>query len=167
MGMGLISPPLTTWEERWLRREHPFLRYFSSHRLIYGPFKFDATYNGERIIDTYRLSIDLTPKTYGRVPLVFEVGGRIKKAARLLNKPLADLHSNPDGTQCLIRPDAEFERFKYGIPLPQFFELLTSHFYWQSYVEKNGREPWAGEKHGWDPTEFEQWIVKIKNSISK
>ena len=167
MGPNLIPPPLTLWEEKWLKRTYPSLRYFSTHRLIYGTFKFDATFKGIRIIDTYILSIDLTPRNYKRIPNVYEEGGRIKKVSKLLNKPLIDLHTYPNGLQCLIRPDKELERFKYGFPLPLFFKLLTSHFYWQSYIERFGIEPWPGEKHGWEQNELEQWMKNISNSSIK
>lgn len=160
----IIPPILTNWEEAWLKATYPKLRYFQSHKLIYGWFEFDATYKGERIVDHYLLSIDLTPKLSGLLPIVCEVGGRIKRMAKLLNVPLLDLHTYESGEQCLIRPDKFFERYKYGVPLPQFFSHLTSHFYWLSFVYNHNREPWDGEKHGWDTNEFLEWIQKLQHS---
>lgn len=166
MGMEVlktINPTvLTKFEETWLRANHPWLRYFPLHKLIYGPFHFDATYNGVRIIDQYTLSIDLTPKLYGRLPIVYEDARRIKLIAKILNRPLCDLHVNEDESLCLIRPDKFFERYKYGVPLPQFFDHLKSHLYWISHVERYNREPWEGEKHGWDIDEIKKWIQEQK-----
>lgn len=161
---SIIPPILTKWEEAWLRANYPKLRYFPSHKLIYGWFDFDATYNGVRIVDHYLLSIDLTPKIWGQLPIVSEANGRIKKMSKLLNKPLLDLHTYESGEQCLIRPDKFFERYKYGVILPQFFEHLISHFYWLSYVYNYNQEPWEGEKHGWEPNEFLEWIQKQQYS---
>lgn len=156
----LLPPLLTEREITWLRNNYPRLHYFPSHKLIYGVFEFDATFKGERIIDRYVLSIDLTPKLYGGLPHVYDDAGRIKQMAKMLNRPLIDLHNYENGGQCLIRPDKFEERYPYGISLPQFFNLLTSHFFWLSYMERFNKEPWEGEKHGWEIDELKSWMQR-------
>lgn len=145
----LLPPILTKWEEAWIREQYPNLRFFPRHKLLIGQFHFDATFNNCRIIDSYYISIDLSPRDYGELPDVYEMGGRIIRASKILRKSLRDLHTYDNGLQCLIRPDKISETYRNNCFIPQFFRHLTSHFYWQSYVLKYGKEPWPGEEHGW------------------
>lgn len=101
------------------------------------------------------------------LPDVWDEAHRIQRVAKLLNKPLIDLHNYPDGRQCLIRTDKFLERFPCGVPLPQFFDLLKSHFYWEAYVENYNKEPWPGEAHGWDENELQQWMQEQLHSMTK
>ncbi|MXZ48977.1 MAG: hypothetical protein F4Z13_07020 [Candidatus Dadabacteria bacterium] len=93
------------------------------------------------IQDVYEIKILLNGQ-----PKVFEVGGRIKKLAEKLGRPIVDLHLFPEDESCCL-----------GIFLINERETLSNfvinkvypYFVWQAYFEKFGKTPPCGEySHG-------------------
>ncbi len=93
------------------------------------------------IQDVYEIEIHLN----GQIK-VFEVGGRIVKLAKQLDKPIIDLHLYPNDMSCCL-----------GLFWPNTKETLSEfvinkvypYFVWQAYFEKFGKIPPCGEyPHG-------------------
>ena len=108
------------------------------------------------IQDVYEIKILLNGQ-----PKVFEVGGRIKKLAKKLGRPIVDLHLFPDESCCL------------GIFLINERETLSNfvinkvypYFVWQAYFEKFGKIPPCGEySHG---EQGEQEFLKYISDIGR
>lgn len=139
-------------EVTWLRANQPRLIYLPSHGKVYGYFSFCSQFeNCEQISDTYEIAIDFNSMEFRGLPKVYEVGGRIRKVAKLYNLPLCDLHQYDDNRLCLIRPDVfinVFEKRPFTIQL--LTTIINSFLYWQSHYERYGCAPWPAEEHGWD-----------------
>ena len=139
-------------EIKWISDHYPGLRYDRVNQVLLGDFSFSAKYRDlEQITDRYDIVV-----YFGRmraidiIPDVYEISGKIQKFARLLNKPIIDLHCYSDVRLCMIRPDKKRSWYHNRFDIKTFMEHLTTHFYWVSYVARYGKEPWPGEKHGWD-----------------
>lgn len=131
-------------------KEAPRLKYDTSVNLISGELGFNLCYDekGVRITDSYSIQIDLNSVADGIMPVVKETGGRIKKTAERMGKPLADLHISQDGSLCLGIPPKIKERYSSGFNLLRLIHHIQEHLYWVSYVEKYGNEPWKAYAHG-------------------
>ncbi len=138
------------YEEQIIRGEMYFKMYFSSNeeRYIINPDSSHDVYNGVVIEDVYEIEINLSDSRL--VPLVKETGGRILKSKEKWHlKSLSDLHINYNKTACLCVKTEEHSKMPRGFNLKDFFEnLLIPFFYYQSFFEKYGREPWKGYSHG-------------------
>ena len=90
--------------------------------------------------DVYEIEILLNGQ-----PKVFEVGGRIKKLAEELGRPIFDLHLFPDESCCL-----GIFLINEGEPLSDFvINKVYPYFVWQAYFEKFGKIPPCGQySHG-------------------
>lgn len=159
----MLSPEEITW----LQLNYPDLCYDTQRQRIVGelafrmlyskkpneayvinPDKSYATIDGTLIEDVYE--IDIQPSTRGELPEVREIGGRITRSLNKWNiKNPADLHIYPNNTLCLCIPIEIDDRLPSGFNLQDFFHnLLIPYFYYQSYFEKFGQEPWKGYGHG-------------------
>lgn len=146
-----LGARLTDEEIVWLHQYQPHIFYFHKEGKAYGYFALNAQYAGKRIIDKYEIAIDFARLENRAIPLVYEVGGRIRKTACLYNKPLIDLHQYDDNHLCLIRPDIFWGVFfKRGFTIQYLFVLVSAFLYWQAYFERYGCGPWPGEEHGWE-----------------
>lgn len=151
----------------WLAANHPDLNYISEKKHIVGELAFRMYYNGKQpnkyvinpeeeynllegtvISDVYEILITFHSKI--KIPDVFEIGGRIEASAHKWNiENLSDLHVFPDNKLCLCIPLEWNLKLPNGFNLPDFFaNLLIPYFYYQSYFEHNGKEPWSGYGHG-------------------
>lgn len=149
-GKALVCE-LTQTEQLWLRNEQPQLFYLHNERKAYGYFSFNSVYNGCQISDRYEIAIDFARLENHRLPLVYEVGNKIWKVAKLHNKPINDLHQYDDRHLCLIRPDVFLGLFYHRpFDIQDLCILINSFLYWQSYFYIYNQEPWPGEKHGYD-----------------
>ncbi len=141
---------LTENEQLWLRSHQPQLFYFHPERKAYGYFSFRSIYQDEPITDKYEIAIDFAHVEYRGLPLVYEVGNRIRKTAKLYGKLLIDLHQYSDNRLCLMRPDVFIGIFaKRAFNIQYLCVIINAFLYWQSYYERYGKEPWPGESHGW------------------
>lgn len=99
--------------------------YLLHERKAYGYFSFSSEYeNLQRITTSYEIAIDFARLEYRCPPHVHEVGGRIRKVAKLANKPLIDLHQYSDNRLCLICPDVFMYLFKTGILTSKIYSKL-------------------------------------------
>ncbi len=139
---------LTEKDNKWIKKKYPKL--IISNKSIIGEFNFKREYESEVISDKYSVEISLKTNANSILPIVKEVGGRIEKYAKKIDKKNDDFHINPDNTLCLSIHQREREYFtneKFNIP--DFFEnILEPYFYWQSHYENKGYAPWGEYAHG-------------------
>lgn len=144
-----MVPHLTDKEVEWLREKYPKLFYFADSGHIVGDFEFVATYKNIALKDRYSIDIALFQRNFV-LPKIYITDKRIHKAALKLGRDLCDMHINKDDSLCLIRPDKVFEHYPLlCVSIEKLMYHITTYFYWQSYLETYGSEPWAGEEHGW------------------
>lgn len=133
----------------WMREKHPGLFYFEKHNGLAGKFSFRAQLADMELIDDhYIIAIYCGSLIDSPIPAVYEIDGRIKRISQILGVDTADLHMNDDGSLCIIRPDKFKIWYPYGFDIKTFEHNLVTHFYWLSYRERYGKEPWKGEEHG-------------------
>lgn len=147
LGAELIQP-----EQDWLKKHQPNLFYFHNERKAYGYFSFSSRYKSyEKVSTYYEIAIDFARLEFNKLPFVYEVGGRIRKTAKLYNLPLIDLHQYDDNHLCLMRPDIMMKTiYNTTFNIEHFCTIIRSHLYWQAYFELYGITPWPGEEHGWN-----------------
>lgn len=140
---------LTFADVRWMNAKHPGLTYSEELNKFSGMFTFSAQYGDlDLISDHYQIEILGNCPKDSPLPAVFETEGRIERMSIILNISKADLHVNGDNSLCLIRPDKFRCWYPNGFDIEVFERNLTTHFYWLSYRECFGCEPWKGEEHG-------------------
>ena len=95
--------------------------------------------DGGRVIDRYRIEVDLPP-TYPRgLPVLREVGGRIPTDA--------DRHVEEDGRACVFLPDEFCYRYPDGMGLLEFLTGPVQGFLvGQSLVDRG--QPWPQGERG-------------------
>lgn len=165
----------------WLKIHYPALVYDEQNHLLAGLFAFRMYYSDEEP-DTYVInpdnSIDFTKghliedeyniemrfsERYP-IPIIKETQGRILHSKEKWKvKNLIDMHVFPDETLCLC-PIAEIAlRLPDGFNLRDYFEnLLIPYFYYQSFFEKYGYEPWKASSHG-DLGIFESYFKTVQS----
>lgn len=149
----------------WLELNYPGVYFVASKEILQGCLWFKMSYStsvgkglinpdeknnfmdGYIIEDAYALTIEFD-KHRSRTR-VTEDGGRILRAKNKWNLTLADVHMYEDNSLCLCPPPEEMVLFYSGFRLrPFFYDILIPYFYYQSYLEKFGREPWKSSSHG-------------------
>ena len=153
-----LGSELTIREQEWLKESQPRLFYLHDERKAYGYYTISSSYaDFGKITTTYEIAIDFARLEFNILPYVYEVGGRIRKTAKLYNMPLVDLHQYKDNRLCLMRPDVLIQMFRgRNMQIEDLLLILNSHLYWQAYFELYGKEPWPGEEHGW------KWLNQYK-----
>lgn len=144
-----MVPSLTMQEQEWLRAQHPKLFYFPGYGRIVGDFEFKASYNNVAVKDSYQVRIELNETSFFMpIPKVYVMDNRIERASKILKREMIDMHVFSDGSLCLIRPDKIQDYYPMNqVSLQSFIYHLTAYFYWQSFLETYGKEPWKGEAH--------------------
>lgn len=158
---------LSDMERTWLRHNYPDLDYDPSQFTISGELAFRMHYSGNPVAgfvvnpdesfsskggvllqDVYEIQIKHMNSNL--LPEVKEVGGRLIHSMsrwNLVNPQ--DLHMFMDGSLCLCPPTEFHTYFPHGFNIVDYFNrLLVPFFYYQSYFEKYGKEPWRGYSHG-------------------
>ncbi len=150
----------------WLKHNYPGMYLVRGQNLLQGCLWFEmgySFYSGSAVInpernlaskdfliieDAYDLIIDFESST-GKVK-VRETGGRIlrtKKKWRFAS--LSDVHMYSDNSLCLCPEPEQKLRLPNGFILQDFiYNLLIPYLYYQSYLEKYGKEPWKSSSHG-------------------
>jgi len=129
----------------------PFRMYYYEKEPDIYVINPDETYKqrpGCLIEDIYEVDIFLDNELL--IPRVKERGGRILRSKEKWGlRNLIDMHVFLDHTLCLC-PFAEQKiRLPNGFNFHDFFEnLLIPYFYYQSFFEQYGYEPWKGASHG-------------------
>lgn len=157
---------ITKDDRTWLIENYPDLHFDPEKTVISGKLCFSMHHSNKRIgyvinpdssfknkdgiiiEDIYEIEINLSSDEF--LPIVKEIGGRILKSKEKWGiDKLEDLHIYPDGTLCLCVTTEEESRMPNGFNLKDFFEnLLIPFFYYQSFFERYGQEPWKGYSHG-------------------
>lgn len=139
---------ITSKDIEWLKVNQPKLTFDHTNKTLSGVFEFSCKFaNEEAITDSYQIEVHfLSPE---KLPLVYETGGKIRKIAKMQEKPLEDLHQYQDNHLCLIRWDKMKDWYKNGFDFETFMRHLETHFYWISYVYRYNKEPWPADPHGW------------------
>ena len=158
---------ITETDVEWVKSFYPGLRMAGTNTL-YGHLRFGAAYGGkankkmwvyhhrphdpsnipgEHLEDVYKVKIVLEEND--PVPQAWEVGGRLKTQAEIMDKPLADLHMFEDESLCLGNPVKIRADMLRNSSISNYFEKwLIPYLYYQSHLEKLGCEPWPGLSHG-------------------
>lgn len=140
---------LTENDIKWMTEKHPKMLYYAKYKALAGEFSFSAQYkDNERIDDHYKIAIFSDYPPDSPLPAIFEIDCRIKRMSHILGIDISDLHVNYDDSLCIIRPDKFKLWYPNGFSIKVFERNLVSHFYWLSYRERYGIEPWEGEQHG-------------------
>lgn len=79
----------------------------------------------------------------------WETNGRILHTKNKWKFSYADVHMYEDGSLCLCTEPEEKLLFVDNFRMPRFFyRILIPYFYYQSYLDKFGKEPWKSSSHG-------------------
>lgn len=134
----------------FLNKSYPNLSYNHIKNVIVGILTFDLKYRDkERIIDNYKIEIDLNQVSELGMPIVREIDGRILEIAKKKNTFFGNLHlNNEDGEMCMILPPKIKERYPNGFDLNILLQHIEEHLYWISYFEKYNIKPWKEYGHG-------------------
>jgi hypothetical protein len=148
----------------WLELHYPGVIYVSSKNILQGCLWFRMVYFPEKGISVVDpdITIDLTGGIFiedayeieirfdSSKVVVREVSGRILRTKNKWRfKSLADFHMYSDSSLCLCPEPEERLRFSNGFNLRDFFNnLLIPYLFYQSYLEKFGKEPWKSSTHG-------------------
>ena len=113
-----------------------------SELIIHGIFKFSTKYdNFNRIIDSYRLIINVPSKYPRELPIIREIGSKIPRKA--------EYHVNPDGSLCLGSRLRLLWMISKKPSLSAFARLcLEPYLYAISYKLKYGILPFSELEHG-------------------
>lgn len=102
---------------------------------------------GEYLEDVYKVKIVVEEDD--PVPQAWEVGGRLKAQAEVMDRPLADLHMFEDESLCLGNPvKIRADMLRNGSISNYFEKWLIPYLYYQSHLAKFGCEPWPSLSHG-------------------
>ena len=135
-----------------MRKNHPTLIVHEEGRLLRGTLHFNAYYDYRNkqlpvLEDEYEVEMRFNP---GLFPHVREIGGRLQKKADKMGKPLMDMHVYPIsgeicmGTAATMTKIINDDNSIQGV----FHNLIIRYFYYHSFWEKHGQEPWPGLAHG-------------------
>jgi hypothetical protein len=115
---------------------------------IINPTTISDTESGTTLEDVYEIVISLNDSE--ALPEVRETGGRLAKTlTKWKVEDRADLHFYGDGSLCLCVGTEIPKHLPRGFNIPDFFNnLLVPFFFYQSYFEKFGKEPWSSYGHG-------------------
>lgn len=116
-----------------------------------GEIDIDATYNEERITDSFKIGIVASDKYPHELPAMIEIGGRTNSIAekyRLTDR--RDLHYNvKNRVACLCVKQEEKIKFPPGSNLVNFIDdLVIPYLYGLSYYDQHGKWPWGEYSHG-------------------
>lgn len=147
---------VTDTDVREIQEDFPDLYYDASRNSVRGEMSFRAHYDGKylhlnprdqtkpkQFSGCYDVEISLDRTSSFGFPVVWEVGGKIARAARRHKVDTLDMHLNGDGSCCLsvflpIEPaNFTFSRFVR--------ELVFGYFAWHAYLEVFGTKPPWGE----------------------
>lgn len=115
------------------------LPFLGDNLTLEGDLEFSATFNGDEIVDSYRVRVDI-PREYPKViPKAFELDSRI---------PL-DFHQFEDGSLCLGSRLAIRLRVNERPTLLGFVEdVLIPYLYSYSIKERTNKLPYGELRHG-------------------
>lgn len=165
--LALEYPELILIDEggkQYLRGKVKFIASYNQRQDALKIFRNHDTPSGENLIrDEYLIEIELSDDFPKSVPLVREIGGRIKQIAlKHQVTDLRDLHVNEAqrDTLCLCPKPAEKEKYQRGVNVAHFLTHLVIPFLYElSFYDEHRRWPWSEYSHG-DLGVFEYFAEK-------
>lgn len=115
-----------------------------------GSFDFEATHKEYTILGAAEVQIVASADYPQRIPVVHDIGGRVKEIARLRGiSDLRKLHINErGGALCLCVRQEEPKKFPPGSNLVDFIrELVIPYYYGVEYYNEYGQWPWREYGH--------------------
>lgn len=151
MGTVAINGYIFSEEEIiFIRSKFPKLTLISES-VWEGVINVDATYDDIHIVDSFQVKIGVFNNFPTELPIVTEIGGRIKVIAQKYGiTDYRDLHVNPrTDTICLCVKQEEKQKVPLGSTFVDFLNnLVVPYFFGLSYYEKNQVWPWGEYSHG-------------------
>lgn len=145
---------LSSVDLAWVREHHSALMVREKGRLLRGPLQFKAYYEDRdkrtlELEDEYMIEMYFDHNFSGFFPRVWEIGGRLQKRADDLGKPLIDMHVYSDSGEICMGTKPTMIRIINNDPSIKgvFHNLIIRYFYYHTYWERCGREPWPGLAH--------------------
>ena len=158
-----------------VQERFPDLYYKQKDDCIKGELSFNARYekqsrkNGKDnwiivpcssdndcLHDCYEIAIRLSENQTGW-PKVFETGGRIKRIAEEIGKPLVDLHIYPRDNSCCLGICVNSDITLYDFIVRKVYP----YFVWQAYFDKYKKPPPCGE-YSHDFKGIEEYLKNLK-----
>ncbi len=141
-------------DKKFLLKEQPGLTFEPNKNILCGTLNFKAKLSRQLIEDAYEINIDFN--RCEPLPVVKEVGGRIKKLAEERNINIMSLHANyktdpPELCLCsrIIAFDKAEELRNSETPATDFIsQLIISFLYGLSYYNKFSKWPFGDLEHG-------------------
>lgn len=151
--MGIVATKGYIFSENeivFVRSKFPKLTLVSES-VWEGVVDIDAAYENIHIVDTFKVRIGVFQNFPSELPIVNEIGGRIKIIADKYGiTDYRDLHINPrTDTICLCVKQEEKIKVPPGSTFVDFLNnLVVPYFFGLSYYEKNRVWPWGEYSHG-------------------
>ena len=149
----------------WLILNYPGVNFIKTKEIFQGCLWFQMSYSSSRsegvinpndevyledglfIEDAFEIKFKIN-ESQEKIT-AWETNGRILHTKNKWKLSYADVHMYEDGSLCLCTEPEEKLLFADGFRLPRFFyKILIPYFYYQSYLDKFGREPWKSSSHG-------------------
>ncbi len=138
-------------ELNWVRTNYPSLKVREEGELLRGLLVFSAEYEDRnkktlKLQDEYNVEIRID---IDNVPHVLEKGKRLQTRADELKKPLEDMHVWEEKICMATAPRMKAIYADDPTIKGIFHNLIIRYFYYHTYWEQQGVEPWDGLKHGY------------------
>ena len=143
-----------------LREKYPTLHLLISGNKAEICGIFPVRSPDDKVLDRYKISIELPPDYPESLPIVREVGERISQNS--------EHHINQDGTACVFIPDDRWRCFPIGTPFVQYLDgPLYNFFLSQTVYAKTGQWIFGEWSHGNTGIyEYYRWLCKIENNLT-
>ena len=153
-----MVPPLTIDDKVRLKRHFPHLHLDLKRQCVWGTLSIASAYDSTTGLFTpeahpnqcgyiesdYEIRIKFNQSDVFGFPVVYEESGRLLLAAKKVNETLLDWHINHDGSICL----GIFPEYQWKDVATYVLDKVIPYFYWASYRERYGIEPWKAYRHG-------------------
>lgn len=141
--------------------KYPNLHAFTNEEGLIEVAGVFPVYGVDReVLDCYTVSITLPENFPRKLPIVYEVGGRIPR------KP--DYHINPDGSACVFLPDDRWRCFPVDASFIDYLNgPLHNFFLSQTYYAVKKQWPFGEWKHGVGGLyEYYQWLIRTDDKVT-
>ena len=134
------SPELYHSLHQEVQQAYPELQFSARNDTVFLSGNFILRDKG-KVVDSFLIEIEFPFNYPKRIPVVYEIEGRIPRTA--------DRHTYPSGEVCLYLPLQLSEIFPAGSTLLDFLNSpVRSFFVSQSYFELTGEWPFGAWPHG-------------------
>lgn len=143
-----------------LREKYPTLHLFVSENKVEVCGIFPVCSPGGKVIDRYKVSIELLSDYPESLPVVRETGGRIPQNIKH--------HINPNGTACVLIPEDRWRCFPVGSPFVKYLDVpLHNFFLSQTVYFKTGQWPFGEWSHGNTGVyEYYYWLFGVEDHLT-